>query len=75
MDELLKLLKEIRPDLDFTKETRLIDGKVIDSFDTIRIVTEINEVFHVSINTGDLEPDNLNSASAMWELILRLRDK
>jgi len=71
MEKLLALLNEIRPDLDFALETRLFDDKVIDSFDVIRIVTEINEVFDVRINAADLESENLNSASAMWELIKR----
>ena len=72
MERLLKLLNEIRPDLDFTKESRLVTDSVIDSFDIITIVTEINEVFDISINAADLEPENLNSAEAMWELITRL---
>lgn len=31
MEELLMILQEIRPDLDFEKETSLIDGEVLDS--------------------------------------------
>jgi len=75
MDELIKLLNEIRPDLDFAQENCLVDDGVIDSFDIITIVTEINEVFKISINAADLEPENLNSASAMWELITRLENE
>jgi len=75
MEKLLEILEDIRPDLDFTKETRLIEDSVIDSFDVVTIVTEINEVFGVSINAADLDAENLNSAAAMWELICKLKNK
>ena len=69
MDKLMKILNEARPDLDFSKETKLIDDEILDSFDIITIVGEINEVFDININVGDLLPENFNSAKAIWELI------
>jgi len=75
MDKLLDLLSDIRPDLDFSKEERLIEGGVLDSFDIITVVSEINDAFNVSINVADLIPDNLNSAPAMWDLISRFKNQ
>jgi len=69
MERLLQLLNEIRPDVDFKKETKLIDHNVLDSFDIISIVGEINDVFNININAGDLKPENFNTATAMWALI------
>lgn len=69
MDKLLNILKEIRPDVDFQNETKLIDDGILDSFDIISIVSEINEQFSVEINVEDLLPENFNSAKAMLELI------
>ena len=66
---LLNILTEARPDLDFTVETKLIDDSILDSFDIITIVGEINEEFDININVGDLVPENFNSAEALWELI------
>ena len=43
MDELLKLLSEICPKVDFVKEKKLIDDGILDSFDIISIVNELNE--------------------------------
>ena len=37
MEELMEILNEARPDLDFTKETKLIDDNLLDSFDIITI--------------------------------------
>ena len=69
MEELMRILTETRPDLDFTKETKLIDDNILDSFDIITIVGEINEAFDIFINVGDLLPENFNSAEAIWQLI------
>lgn len=72
MDILIKIMSEIRPDVDFKTETRLIDGEILDSFDIISIVSEVNEQFDIEINVDDLLPENFNSAAALYELIQRL---
>lgn len=75
MEELLTILSEIRPDVDFQMEKKLIDGGILDSFDIISIVGEVNSTFEVEINVDDLLPENFNSADAMYELICRLQDE
>ena len=74
MDELVRILEEVRPDLDFKSEKSLIDGGVLDSFDIITLVGEFNDAFGIEINVADLLPENFNSAEAMWELIQRLKN-
>ena len=69
MEKLINILTEIRPDLDFTVEDKLIDHNKLDSFDIISIVGEINDVFDISVNANDLLNENFNSANAIWELI------
>lgn len=73
MEKLMEILEDIRPDLDFEKEDNLIDGKVLDSFNIITIVTELNQEFDISINVNQITPENLNSAKNMWDLICKLR--
>ena len=75
MDELMRILEEARPDVDFATETELIDGEILDSFDIISIVTEINSVFDIKINVNDLLPENFNSAAAIYELIEKLQNE
>ncbi len=73
MDKVLEILKGVRPDVDFEKEKKLIDDGVLDSFDIIAIVGEFDDAFDISIDVADLEPENFNSAEAMWELIQSLQ--
>ena len=42
-EQLLSVLQEIRPDVDFEHETRLIDDGILDSFDIIQVVQDLNE--------------------------------
>ena len=73
MEEILEILNEVRPDVDFMAEERLIDDEVLDSFDIITIVGEFNEEFGIEIDVEDLEPENFNTVEAMKELIDRLQ--
>lgn len=75
MEELLQILEEIRPDIDFTIENKLIDNGVLDSFDIIAIVGELNMHYEIEINVEDLLPENFNSANAMLELITKLQNE
>ena len=73
MDKILAILQEIRPDVDFENEKKLIDDEILDSFDIISIVAEFNDAFDIEIDVDDLEPDNFNTVEAMQELIEHLQ--
>ncbi len=75
MEEMLKVLEDIRPDVDFKNEKKLIDGKVLGSFDIIAIVNGLDQEFDIEIDIDDLEPENFNTIEAMWELIQRLQEE
>lgn len=74
MEELLRIMSEIRPDVDFTTATQLIDDDILDSFDIISMVSEINETFGIEINVNDLLPENFNSAKALYALVQKLQN-
>ena len=74
MDELKQILEEIRPDLDFEAEKKLIDDGILDSFDIISIVGELNMHYGIEINVEDLLPENFNSMNAIFELVTKLQE-
>jgi acyl carrier protein len=75
METVLEILTDVRPDVDFMNEKKLIDDGIIDSFDIIAIVSELNEEFDVQIPIDELEPDNFNTVEAIYELILKLQEE
>lgn len=73
MDDLLKLLQELRPDVDFDHTERLIDDQVLDSFDIVTLVGEMNDRFNIQIGVEHLVPENFNSVEAMLKLVEKLQ--
>ena len=73
-ERVLGILQEIRPDVDFQAEEKLIDDGILDSFDIVSIVGELNDTFDIDITPVDIVPENFNSAEAMWDMIQRLSD-
>lgn len=75
MDELLEILTDLHPEVDFETETGLIDNKILDSFDIITIISEIADNFDIAIPAKEIIPENFNSADALWALIEKLEDE
>ena len=68
-EELLRILTETCPGVDFERETALIDDGIIDSLDIVTIVSEIMDAFDVEISVEDLQPENFNCVEAILDLI------
>ncbi len=67
--QVLEILEDVCPDVDFQNETALIDDGLIESLDIVAIVTGIMDEFDVEINVDDLLPENFNSLDAIMALI------
>ena len=75
MEALLDILQELHPEVDFETETALIDNKILDSFDIVTIVAEIDSEYDVQIPAVELVPENFNSAQALYALVQKLMDE
>lgn len=74
-EDLMDILEELRPEVDFEMETQLIDDGILDSFDMVSLIGEINDAFDVEIFFDDIEPENFNSVDAMLQLIIKLQEE
>ena len=75
MEELLEILKNIRPNMDFEHCEDLINSGTLDSMDMVMIMTQIMQKFDLSIPPEEMVPENFNSAKAMYHLIQKLEDE
>ena len=73
--QLLILLRDLHPDIDFTAEEGLIDRKILTSFDVVSIVAELSETYDVELRAVDIVPENFNSAWALFALIARIENE
>jgi len=71
MKKLLDALSEVRDDVDFATQQDLVDDGVIDSLDLTQIIAALDEAFDIHIPSGEIEPENFNSAEAMLALVHR----
>lgn len=72
MEELYEILEDIIPGEDYKNSTALVDDDILTSFELVRLVTEIDSTFDISIPSSEIVPDNFNSVESIWVLIERL---
>ena len=75
MEDLIEILEGIDPDVDYNTCESLIDDGILDSFDIVTLISEINQEFDVVISAEHIVPENFNSAKALYELIERLEEE
>ena len=75
MEELLEILEDISPDVDFETEEALVDDRLLSSFEIISIVSELNEHYGITLTPAEIIPENFNSAKALWDMVCRLKNQ
>ena len=70
-EQIIEILTEICPGVDFEQETSLIDDGLINSLDIVAVVTDLMDTFDVQLGVDDLTPENFNSVDAICQLIER----
>ena len=69
MQKIIKVLQSLRPGVDWEAATAIVDDGLIDSFDMISLVAELDSEFGVRIGLEHLEPENFNSLGAIAALL------
>ncbi len=67
--KILEILSGLRPEFDFTSSSDFIGDGMLDSFDIVSLVTELEESFNITIDGEDIIPDNFSSVDAIITLI------
>jgi len=73
MEQLIGILEEIRPGVDYENCSDLVTGGIFDSFAILSLVSEVEDAYDISIGPANLVPDNFNSARALLAMIERLQ--
>lgn len=74
LEEIIEILKEAHPEVDYMTEDKLIDKRIFDSFDVVNVVGELMDNFDVEITAEHMIPANFNSAQAICKLIEQLEE-
>ncbi len=68
-EKIIAILSELRPEFDFTEDVDFIEEGMLDSFDVVNLVTELDQTFGISIDGVDILPENFASVESIENLI------
>ena len=74
-EQVLEILQELKPGVDFTSSTSLVDDGLLDSLDVMNLSVQLNDEFDIEITPLDVVPENFNSVEAITALVERLADE
>ncbi len=68
-EKIFEILKDLRPEFDFSSSEDFVEDGYLDSFDIVSLVSEIESLYDVNIDGMDILPENFCSVDAICELI------
>ena len=71
MKTVLEILTEIRPEFDFTGSEDFIEEGLLDSYDVVTLVCDIETNYAISIEGVDILPENFRNVAAIKALLQR----
>lgn len=69
MEKIYEMLSRLRPEFDFHDSDNFIEDGILDSFDVIALVSDIEEEFAIKIDGLDIIPENFVSTGSIIKLI------
>ena len=75
-EQIIEILTDLRPEFDFTQVgTNFVGEGMLDSFDLVALVTDLEQHFNVIIDGVDVVPENFENVEAIEQLINRSKKK
>ena len=69
-EQIIKILTELRPEFDFNQEgVDFIEEGMLDSFDMVNLVSELDATYGISIDGVDILPENFATVEAIENLL------
>ena len=69
-EKIIKILNDLRPEFDFSQEgVDFIEEGMLDSFDVVNLVTELDQTFGISIDGVDILPENFATVESIEKLL------
>lgn len=67
--QIIEILKEIRPEFEFEGVENFFDEGMLDSFDLMTLVATLDERFSIKIDGTDILPENFANVDAIVALV------
>lgn len=73
-DQIIEILEDINPDVDYDTCTTIIDDRHIESLGMVSLVAELEDEFDITIPAVEVVAANFNSVDAICALVKRLSE-
>ena len=68
-EKVISILSGLRPEFNFETSSNFVEDGMLDSFDIVTLVTELEENFNIDIDGEDIIPENFSSVESILSLI------
>lgn len=68
-EKIIAILNELRPEFNFTEGVDFIEEGMLDSFDIVSLVDELEETFAIKIEGIDVIPNNFSTVDNIISLL------
>ncbi len=68
-EKIMQLLMELRPEFDFKESNDFVDDGLLDSFDIVTLVTDLENEFACLIDPMDILPEYFSSVDSISRLV------
>lgn len=73
-DQIIEILEDINPDVDYETCTTIIDDRHIESLGMVSLVAELEDEYDITIPAVEVVASNFNSVDAICALVKRLSE-
>jgi acyl carrier protein len=63
------ILKGIRPEFDFAPSNNFVDDGMLDSYDIVTLVSDLDKTYGISISGLDIVPENFQNIASIQKLL------
>jgi len=63
------ILRDIRPEFDFAASENFIDDGMLDSYDIVTLVSDLDKAYGISISGLDIVPENFQNIASIQKLL------
>ena len=68
-EKMVEILTDLRPEFDFNEDVNFIEEGMLDSFDVVSLVDELESQFNIKINGTDVIAENFSSLDKIEALV------
>lgn len=72
MEEIIRIMNEVKPGLDYANDTDLVGHGLLDSITMMTLVLQLDDAYDIDISPADITPQNFRTVQTIYDLVQEL---